>query len=468
MTTDLAFSSVSHLARLLASRQVSAVEVFDVFAARIEALNPTLNALVRFDRGIGRAQARQADARLAKGERNPWLGIPFTAKDNLWVQGQICTQGSALFRDFVAPRDALAVARLREAGAVFLGHTNCSEFACKGVTTNPVYGATRNPWDLARTPGGSSGGAASAVAAGLCPVALATDAGGSTRRPAAHVGIMGLKPTAGRIAHPDGFAEPVFGNSVIGLMTRDVGDLRVLLARLDGACPSDPCAAPPGIARPAAPRRLRIGHSPRLGLGYAVDPDVSARTDQALQRLAEQGHQVVALDPQWPEGTSEAALMPLQWAGLAALHGERWRRDPWAIDPDIAVQIERGLSLSGVDVAHALYLRDALYRALMLYFDQVDVMATPTTAATAWPLEALGPTHIESRPASPRDHAVFTPIFNHTGMPALSVPCGLDAGGLPIGLQLVAPRFGEEHLLRLGETLQATCPPLRPPWPPAP
>ncbi len=197
------------------TRELSAVEVARYFVKRVEQRNPSLNAIVQFDAEGVLAEARQIDERLVAGETLPMAGVPVTIKDNLWVAGRTVTQGSRLFADFIAPRDAWAVARLRQLGAVVLGITNCSEFACKGVTDNLLYGATHHPLDASLTPGGSSGGAAAALAAGMGLLALGTDAGGSVRRPAAHCGLVGHKPTQGVIAHPWGFAEPNYGVSVV-------------------------------------------------------------------------------------------------------------------------------------------------------------------------------------------------------------------------------------------------------------
>jgi len=439
---------------------VSALEVYDTFVARVEALNPAFNALVRFDPGPGRIEARRADARVAAQQWGPLLGVPYTAKDVFWVQDRIVTQGSTLFADFVAPRDSLAITRMRDAGAVLLGVTNCSEFACKGVTTNRLYGPTRNPFDLERTPGGSSGGAASAVAAGLAPIALATDGGGSTRRPAAHAGVVGMKPSTGVVANPYGFAEPVFGNCVVGQMAHCVEDAALMLDVLAGPDRADPASL---IARDAGtyvasldalPQELRVGFSPRLGLGFPVDEDVAQSVRAAVLRLQADGARVEEADPDWPAGTSEEALMPLQLAGLAAIYGERYRHRRWDPDPDIAAQIEAGLVTTGAQVTQALLLREELYRRLDDYFRRFDVLVTPTTPCTAWPIAALGPASIEGTKVPSRGHAVFTPIFNHTYVPACSVPCGLDRHGLPIGLQIVGPRLADARVLALAARVE--------------
>jgi aspartyl-tRNA(Asn)/glutamyl-tRNA(Gln) amidotransferase subunit A len=204
--TDLNDLPLATLRASIAQGDISCAELAESAISAVTLRNPQLNAILHFDPGFIRAQAADADRRVQAGERGPWLGIPVTAKDNLWIKERPATNGSLLYKDFVAPTDALAVARLRAAGAVFLGSTNCSEFACKGVTTNLVHGVTRNPWDTTRTPGGSSGGAAAATVTGLGHLALATDAGGSVRRPAAHCGLVGMKPTSGMIPHGVGFA----------------------------------------------------------------------------------------------------------------------------------------------------------------------------------------------------------------------------------------------------------------------
>jgi aspartyl-tRNA(Asn)/glutamyl-tRNA(Gln) amidotransferase subunit A len=460
---DIPALTAIDLARRIRARELSAVEACDAFTARIEALNPRLNALVRFDPSLARAAARRADERLAAGDGAPLLGVPFTVKDNIWVKGQAVSQGSRLFADFVAPEDAFAVARMRAAGGVFLGITNCSEFACKGVTTNRLFGPTRNPWDSARTPGGSSGGAASAVAAGLCPIALATDGGGSTRRPAAHVGAVGMKPSAGVVPHPTGFAEPVFGNSVVGQITRSVADAVLALDAIAAPDLADPQGLPAAVwlraeAEAPAPRNARIAYSPRLGLGFPVDRDVAGCVASAAKRLQAAGFAVEEADPDWPEGTAEEALMPLQLAGLAALYGERLTAGDWEADPDIAAQIEAGLGVSGASVAAALLLRDALYRSLAGFFRRFDFLLTPTTPVTAWPLDRLGPAEIEGKQVSPRGHAVFTPLFNHTYVPACSVPCGLDDKGLPVGIQVVGRRFADARVLALAAEIERQNP----------
>jgi aspartyl-tRNA(Asn)/glutamyl-tRNA(Gln) amidotransferase subunit A len=462
---NLTAATVEEITALVRAGDASAREVAQATLDQVTRVNPTLNALIDIQPQAVLDEADAVDRALAKTSRGLRLaGALFSVKDNLWVEGRHVGQGSRLFADFVAPANALAVDRARHAGGTLLGISNCSEFACKGVTTNLVHGPTRNPWDLQRTPGGSSGGAAAAVAAGLGHFALCTDGGGSTRRPAAHAGVVGFKPSAGAIAHPVGFAEPVFGNNVIGIMARSVADVATVFDAIAGHDRRDPLCVPGAEASPVrghvglSVKGLRVAYSPRLGLSTPVDGDVLQAIERAAHSLADAGADVIDADPPWPSGTSEDALMPLQFAGLAALYGDAFCRDATQFDPDIAVQIERGLALSAADVARALLHREAMFRALATYFDAHDLLLSPTTPCVAWPIEDLGPRTIAGQTVAPRAHAAFTPAFNHIYAPACSVPVGLDAQGLPIGAQLAGRRGRDADVLRAAAQIEAAAP----------
>ena len=456
MTTD----DIHHwLARDIAAavrgRSLSATDVAQAMCARIARLEPQINAFASFDAAVPLAAAKDVDRRLAAGEDLPLAGVPFTVKDNLWLGGRPATFGSRVFADFVAPRDAWCVARLRQLGAVPLGVTNCSEFACKGNTDTPLHGETRNPWDLTRTPGGSSGGAVAAMAAGLGPLALVTDAGGSTRRPAAHTGLVGMKPTLGRVPNPWGFDDPNHLLSVIGQIGRDVEDVALLLDALTDWSPADPLscpsfALPDVMATLKAPLKpLRLAWSPRLGCGLAVDADVMQALQGGLAQLRRAGWQIEEADPVWPDGASEYPLIALQQAGLAQRYGEIWRRDPGLIDPVIGAQIELGMSVSGTRMAELLRLREHYHASFTSFFEQHDALLCPTSPVEAWSLGSLGPSEIVGRAAGPRGHAAFTPIFNYGGVPAISIPCGQGRHGLPVGLQIAGPRFADALVLQL-------------------
>lgn len=429
--------SAAGIATAVAEGRRTAVEITEAAIARIEALNPALNAIVTLDPERMRDEARAVDRRVAAGERLPLAGVPVAVKDNIWVEGRRVTQGSRLFGDFVASDDAVAVKRLREAGAVIAGMANTSEFAAKGVTTNLLFGPTHHPMDPRLTPGGSSGGPAVAVAAGLVPLALGTDAGGSSRRPPAHVGIVGFKPSFEAVPYGPGFAEPFVGLSVMAPMARTVADATLMFEVL---------ASPP--RRPVTPiSDLRVAFSPRFGLDVPVDDDVAAAIEQAVVDLGRAGARIERRDPVWPAGAGESVLMALQHAGLAAIHGETWRRDPALFDPDIGRQIERGLSLSGVEIAQALQLSSEIERSMAAFFSGVDLLIGPTTPCVAWPLTQLGPERIGGIEVESRAHAVFTPLFNYAKVPALSLPCGNGRDGLPVGLQIIGARGSDLDVL---------------------
>jgi aspartyl-tRNA(Asn)/glutamyl-tRNA(Gln) amidotransferase subunit A len=433
--------------------RATAVETAQATLGRIEAAK-SLNTVVTIDPARTLADAAAVDKRLRAGEQIPLAGVPIVIKDNIWVSGWRVTQGSRLFADFVAPQDAIAIGRLRKAGAVIVGIGATSEFACKGVTASPLFGPTRHPLDPALTPGGSSGGPAAAVAAGLVPLAIGTDAGGSSRRPPAHVGVVGFKPSYGAIPYGPGFAEPFFGLSVIAPIATDVADIALAFEAMVGVDPRDPDSAV--IAQEANDAtNLRIAFSPRLGLDVAIDEVVAAGVASAVERLSTSGLRITQRDPAWPAGATEDAIMPLQHAGLAALYGEAFRTDPSLFDPDIAKQIERGLSWSGAEVAAALGASTAIANAFAAFFGEVDLLLAPTVPCVAWPLTQLGSDMIGGQPASPRAHAVFTPFVNHARLPAISIPCGTDRNGLPFGLQIIAARGQDRKLLGAAQQIEA-------------
>ena len=454
------FATARGCAARVAARELRAVDVARFFIARVERMNPALNAIVGFEPEAALAEASAVDRRLDAGETLPMAGVPVSIKDNLWVEGRRITQGSRLYADFIAPRDAWAVARLRERGAFVLGITNCSEFACKGVTDNLVYGATRHPMDPLLTPGGSSGGAVSALAAGLGLLALGTDAGGSVRRPAAHCGLVGHKPSQGLVPHPWGFAEPNYGVSVVGMLARNVGDCAWLFDQLIGFDAGDPSAPPLAVGLQASagigvdpPRTLRIAWSPQLGCGYPIDADVLAQIKSRVALLRDAGWKVVDADPAWPAGIRDYPLAALQHAGMHALYGDKLEARRADIDPPLAEQIEAGAALTAGDLAAVLRLREHISASLLRFFDTHDLLLCPTAPVTAWPLEQVGPPVIGGLPAGPRGHAAFTPLFNYCGVPACSVPAGL-VRGLPVGLQIVAPRFEDARVLQMAALIE--------------
>lgn len=408
---------------------------------RFEARNPVINAVCLMNPSAG-AEADSVAARLAEGEDLPLAGVPVLIKDNIWVKGLRIANGSRLYADRIAPKDAEAVTRLRRAGAVILGIAACSEFACKGATSSPLHGITRNPVNPALTPGGSSGGSVAGVAGGIVPLALGTDAGGSTRRPPAHTGLCGMKPTQDLIPYGPSFDEPVWGISVICPITRDMDDLALAMAVLAGI-DSTPALTPTTLAA-----------SLDFGTGQVLDADVAQNFASVIKALRAGGITVQEAQITWPDGITGQDIQPLQYAGLAQMYGEAWRATPDLFDPALAEQIDKGLALKGTDVAKAHQVSHQMRETLRAALDHHGFIATPTTPCPAWPAEQNAPASIGGKPALPRDHAAFTPQINHAGVPALSIPCGTSSAGLPLGLQLIAPAGADGALIGLAQHIE--------------
>lgn len=414
---------------------------------RIETLNPLLNAIVTIDLAGARAAAAAAGARRRSGQAlGPLDGIPLTVKDNLFVGGLRATWGSALFADHIAPRDDLAVARLRAAGAVIVGKTNTPELSLSGYTDNLVFGSTGNPWAPALSPGGSSGGAVAAVAAGMAPIALATDAGGSIRRPAGHAGVAGLKPGLGRVPRRFGFPPLAHDLQVIGPIARCVADLRNMFTLM--------ATTAPAAARPA--RALGIGAFAAIG-DAPVEPAVTAGFMAACEILRAQGHIVTPIAPLWDPDAVNTLFGMLAAAGVARVISAipDWES---RVTPSIAQQARAGLALSAPDYVSALD-RLAHFRAGML--DSMaawDVILTPSSPALPWPRTSPYPTLIGGQVAQPRSAAIFSTAANLAGLPAIVVPAPVLPGALPAGLQMIGAPDTEGLLLELAEQFERASP----------
>ena len=437
--------SVLQLVEDLREQRISARALLDHYLERIEALNPKLNAFVFVD-GLAVHAADKSDALLKAGRpRSPLEGIPVAVKDNMWVRRCPAVWGSPLFAGHIADADELPVARLRSKGAVFLGKTNVPEFAMRGYTANPVHGVTRNPWNLARTPGGSSGGAVAAVAAGLAPLALATDGGGSIRRPAAHTGLVGLKPTVGRIRRGGGFPKLTFDCEVVGPIGRTVEDTRLMF---------DALAQGPRLRE--APRRANILFVERFD-DAPVAPEIVESCREAASRLAALGHNVVADTLPFSIDQVMFAWQASSSIGLSLLA----RREPNFFDvtsSDFAEQAQAGQNLSSADYAEHIETLLAFRTKVAQAFDKIDIIMTPATAAQPWPAEELYPGVIDGQLVGPRGHAIFTGWVNACGSPAVAVPARPDALGMPIGFQLVGPNGSDELLLQIADAYEHAHP----------
>jgi aspartyl-tRNA(Asn)/glutamyl-tRNA(Gln) amidotransferase subunit A len=455
--TELLDQGAAAVAAAVRTGKTKARDLAEMAIARVEARNRQLTAIVDFDPAEARASAEAVDARRKQGFDGAILGVPYTVKDTTWVQGRTVTNGSLLYKDFKPPRDAVAVERLKAAGGIFLGMTNTPEMAAKGHTENKVYGPSRHPMNPALTPGGSSGGAAAALAAGFTPIALGTDGGGSGRRPASHCGVVGLKTSAGAIPAPFGFGGaygPLYG--VTAPMGRTVADAKVAFEVMAGPDRRDPHSV--ALLDVPPPSMPRIAASPRLGLGVPVDPDVMAAFDGAVAKLRAAGWRIEAADVAWPGDTSETAFAAVNSSASALLYGEQQAADKDLFGDNISGLIERGRSVPGTDVVAAFRFADACARSVAQFFTEYDYLLTPTTACVSWPVEQVYPKIIENKEVGPRGHAAFTPLFNLALAPAISIPCGTGRDGLPVGLQIVAPRLHDRPLLAMAQRAEtALC-----------
>jgi aspartyl-tRNA(Asn)/glutamyl-tRNA(Gln) amidotransferase subunit A len=399
-----------------------------------------------------RAEAAAAEAAVMRGEAlGPLHGVPITIKDNVPVKGLPMRNGSVALADFVAPADAAVAARVRQAGAILIGKTNLPEFAHKVLTDSPLFGTTRSPWSLAHTPGGSSGGASAALAAGVAPLAIGTDGGGSIRCPASCTGTAGIKATLGRVpfeSFPDGFAN--FAS--VGPMARVVQDLPLLLSVMAGPCPADPfsLAPPPFVPqpRPDPARGLRVAWIERFG-DVRPDPEVAAATGLAVAELASLGAKIET--PEVPELAhvfdtyvviaTTAHVARLQ--GFAETFGDR-------LTDSIRASIARGSTYSAADWQRASDRRTVLFRAVQRLFETFDLIVTPTMTTPAKTVDAGGSIATEMY----ADWAGYLYPFNLTGHPAMSLSCGFSAENLPIGLQLIGPWYGEQRMLDVALALE--------------
>ncbi|MFE0758836.1 amidase [Inquilinus sp. NPDC058860] len=455
MSTAIADLSATALAAAIRSRSVSPVEAVEAALARIEARRD-LNAMMALCADRARAEASRAEAAVTAGAAlGPLHGVPFTVKDLTSTEGVATTQGCALFADTVPATDAVAVARARAAGAILIGKTTTPEFGHKPFTEGPFFGRTLNPWSAGHTCGGSSGGAAVAVATGMGPIALGSDGGGSIRIPAACCGVVGLKATLGAI--PNLQAPDLFGaNSYVGPMARDAAGTRLLFEAIAGPDRRDPYGQTGSLPR----RALRDGERPRIALllrcGAILDPAVEVAVVAAMRQAVALGMEVepieldlVSLEPHF--------LVLLRSLLLARLGGPA-ARSPEKLDPTLLATIEAGRGCTAVDLHEAQFARSACFAKIQETLARFDLIASPTLSAPALPvgLDPLGRVEIAGRDAGTIRGAwyPYTFPFNLTGHPALSLPCGLTPERLPIGLQLVGRWHEEAYLLDVAARLE--------------
>jgi aspartyl-tRNA(Asn)/glutamyl-tRNA(Gln) amidotransferase subunit A len=459
---------ISRLAPLLARGEVSPVEVTEQLLKRIHARDQELNAYITVDDAGALSQARAAEARLRRGEAAPLTGIPLALKDVLVTQGLRTTCGSRILENFIPPYDAAAVEKLRQAGAVFLGKVNMDEFAMGSSTENSAFGPTHNPWNRDYIPGGSSGGSAAAVAADLCIASLGSDTGGSIRQPASHCGVVGLKPTYGRVSR---YGLVAYASSLdqIGPVTKEVRDAAVLLQAIAGYDHRDSTSVPSpvpdyleNLGREI--RGLKIG-VPREFFGPGLDPEVRAAVEGALKTLASLGaellevslpHTDYAVAVYYVIAVAEASSNLARYDGVKYGFRAEGRNllEMYAatrtqgFGPEVRRRIMLGTYALSAGYYDAYYKKASQVRTLIqrdfdAAFEHCDLLATPVSPQPAF---RLG--EVVDDPLTMYLSDIFTISVNLAGLPGISVPCGVSRAGLPMGLQILGPPLGEPQVLQ--------------------
>jgi aspartyl-tRNA(Asn)/glutamyl-tRNA(Gln) amidotransferase subunit A len=464
--SDLAYTSATELARMIRAKQISAVEVMRATLARAEKVQAACNCFITLCPERALADAAAADPAIARGaDLGPLHGVPFHVKDLVSTKDVRTTFASHIYEHNVPKEDSVSVARLKHAGAILIGKTTTPEFGHMPYTEAPLFGRTRNAWAADRTSGGSSGGAAVALAVGVCPIGVGTDAGGSTRIPAACNGIVGFKQSAGVVPHDT--APEAFANiSSINPMARTVMDAALMLEAMAGQHPSDPYSyGAPCTGFVAAARAegslegMRIAWRPLLA-NTMIDSEVLEACETAAVALGRLGAGVEPMDDDMQP------IEPIWFAYSSAMWNARFRDllPKWGnkLSPTLARQMELGKSTTGEAVGRALLARTQLYRKVQGWFDRFDVIAMPTLARTAIPIEErlFEPIEIEGRKADTVRKAwyPYTHPFNLTGHPAITLPCGFHSDGLPMAIQLVGRRGEDARLLRVAALFEQARP----------
>jgi amidase len=460
---DLTFTPAGELVKLYRARRTSPHEVMQALFARIDTVNPSVNAVVTLAREAALWNARRATAALKRGAALPPLfGVPVAIKDVTPTAGIRTTHGSKLFEDHVPTEDALVVQRLRAAGAIVLGKTNTPEFAFGPNTVNTVFGATRNPWDLTRTAGGSSGGSAAALATGMCPLAEGTDLGGSLRGPAAFCGVIGFRTTPGLIPrYPSALAWDSY--SVEGPMARTVADTALMLSVMAGPDDRAPLSYEVDTRQFAAAVKApsvkgwRVAWTLDLGGLVLVDDEVRAVFEQAVSVFRSMGARVEAACPDMSDVPEIVRLT--RGLLMVARHADKLPEHRAVLQAGLVENTEAGLALTSREVAEGELRRTRQWQRVREFLETRDVWLTPTMAVPAFPIEHPHILEVNGRPvgkAMQRSHLTYA--FSVLGLPAISIPCGFTGAGLPVGLQIVGKRRGEATVLRAAAAFEAAQP----------
>jgi amidase len=449
--TDL---TATELVNLIKQKELSPVEVTNAFLERIEKDNSKWNAFVTLNEQAVE-EAKLIEEKIMKGEEVGKLqGIPVAIKDLTPTKGLLTTYGSPAFKDNVPDEDPIFLQRIKAAGGIVLGKTNTPEFGHKGVTDNPLFGVTKNPWNENLTPGGSSGGSAAAVAAKLVPFAEGSDGGGSIRIPAALTGIFGFKPTFGVIPHEGednlyGSEHPFLHN---GPMARTVEDAALLFSVMQGYDANIPNAVPTlkddftNLDRDI--KGLKIAYTRNFGL-YEISEDVARVVDQAVQHFVDLGCEVEEVDVDLQMSLKELtrAFSGMWCVKFAGSYGKLYDQDPDSFSEGMAKMIHIGRKYSAVDYKAIEIKRTLVWKEIQNILNNYDLILSPVLATTAFEHHLAGPSLINGKSVNPATDWMLTQIYNFTGHPAASLPVGLTGAGLPVGLQVAGNRFADKLVL---------------------
>ncbi|MBM4439051.1 MAG: amidase [Candidatus Rokubacteria bacterium] len=460
---DLTFTPAVELVKLYRTRKASPLEVMDTLLKRIDTVNPRVNAIVTLAREAALWSARRATRALKKGAPLPPLfGVPVGIKDVTQTKDIRTTYGSKLYEHHVPEEDALVVQRLRAAGAIVIGKTNTPEFAYGPNTTNAVFGATRNPWNLDRTSGGSSGGSAAALATGMVPIAEGTDLGGSLRGPASYCGVIGFRTSPGLIPRvPSVLAWDTY--SVEGPMARTIADTALMLSVMAGPDDRSPISYDvdtrellSAVKAPSV-KGWRIAWTTDLGGVVEIDDDVRAVFEKSIGVFRSLGARVEAASPDLSDVPEIVRLT--RGLLMVARHGDKLPQHRDILQPGLVENTEHGLTFSARDVARGELLRTQQWERMRAFLETRDVLVTPTAATPPFPLDQPHPMMVNGQPIGKgMQRSFLTYAVSVLGLPAISIPCGFTPDGLPVGLQIIGKRRGEAAVLRAAAAFEAAQP----------
>lgn len=467
---DLCYRSAHDLAALIRRREISPVEIVDAYLGRIEAVNTRLSAFLTLTADSAREEAKRAEAEISAGHwRGPLHGIPYGVKDIIETKGVRTTHGSSFFRNFVPDRDAECITRLRDAGAIMIGKTLTHEFAAATTTINPHYGTAHNPWNVDRITGGSSGGSAAAVAAGLCAFALGSDTGGSIRNPAALCGVVGLKPTHGRVSLT-GVCPNVMTFDHVGPLTSTARDAAVVLQTLSGYDPRD--AASRDVPVPdftegweRGLRGVRLALCPDFYMNAEIDGEVDRAFSEAIRVFRSLGATVEHLT--FANGKRLTELFPaISGPEFSEFHRPFYEKNPDGYGDSVRERLDWSLKITSDEYVRGLRERELLRREVAEFFRGVDALLLPSMPCAAAPIQSLMAKVNGKEHPCMWIHRPFQSPHNLTGGPAVVLRMGFDGEGMPLSLQIVGPEWQEARILGIASCYEAATPEIRARRPP--